>query len=90
MGGQRGTQLAHRHPRFSAQHNNEASNTPHGGVLLLEQSAQLLVELASLLRQLRVPQAHAAARLINQIDSLRRVGREPADQPAPIIMFGNA
>ena len=44
----------------------------HGGVLLLEQRAQLLVQVARLLRQLRVPQAHPRARLINQVNGLRR------------------
>jgi len=50
--------------------------TPDGGVLLLEQRAEFLVQVPRLLRQLGVPQAHAAARLVNQVDGL--VGQEPA------------
>ena len=43
----------------------------HGGVLLLEQRAQLLVQVARLFRQLRVPQPHARPCLINEVDRLR-------------------
>ena len=51
-------------------------SAPDGGVLLLQQRAELLVQVAGLLRQLGVPQAHAAARLVDQVDGL--VGQEPA------------
>ena len=54
------------------------AGAPDGGVLLLHQGAELLVQVARLLGQLRVAQAHPASRLIDQVDRL--VGQEAAMQ----------
>jgi len=50
--------------------------SPDGSIFLLEQRAELLVQVPRLLRQLGVPEAHAAARLVDQVDGL--VGQESA------------
>ena len=42
----------------------------HSSVLLLEQRAQLLVQVAGLFRQLRMPQPHPGAGLIDQVNGL--------------------
>jgi hypothetical protein len=52
----------------------EGAHLPaHGGVLLLEQRAQLLVQVSGLLWQLRVPQPHARPGLVDEIDGLREM-----------------
>lgn len=50
----------------------EAHLATDGCILLLQERTQLLVQVAGLFWQLRMPQAHARARLINKVNGLQQ------------------